>query len=213
MYTASMGKLSQKFRWPSWVIYDQNYRQEAAESGKVDWSRVDASIHALCFNGMAKSTEGWCFNCHSLDHISESCPWRPPSKRPSVSTPTIPPAKWGAPMSNGPIICIKYNKYCGDCKYGPKCRFSHVCSKCRGARSVTACLKPGEHSARPWRVAKTNNWTPLIITHYINHAAEAGNNIIYHLCMGWCVQLSFFKNNVLFRWKYNYWTHARERQG
>ena len=50
MYTASMGKLSQKFRWPSWVIYDQAYRQEAAESGKVDWSQVDASIHAQCFS-------------------------------------------------------------------------------------------------------------------------------------------------------------------
>ena len=35
MYMASMGKLSQKFRWPSWIIYNQSYRQDAAESDRM----------------------------------------------------------------------------------------------------------------------------------------------------------------------------------
>ncbi len=73
----------------------QSYRQEAAESGRTDcmviW--VDVSTHAQCFNGMVRSAEG-CVNCHSLDHISGSCPWRP-HKRPSGATPG-PPAKRGS---------------------------------------------------------------------------------------------------------------------
>ncbi len=80
---------------------------------------MDASIHAQCFNSMARSAEGWCANCHSFDHISGSCPWRPPIKRPAPSTLTGPPAKRGAPMTSaGAIICIKFNR-------ASKCRGAH----------------------------------------------------------------------------------------
>ena len=58
MYTASIAKLSQKFKWPSWVIYDHSYRQDVAENNKTDWSKVDAGLHAQCFNGMARSAGG-----------------------------------------------------------------------------------------------------------------------------------------------------------
>ena len=29
-YQTIIAKTSQKYRWPSWVVYDQNFRQEAA---------------------------------------------------------------------------------------------------------------------------------------------------------------------------------------
>ena len=60
MYMSSIAKLSQKFKWPSWVIYDHTIRQDADESRKLNWSKIDSSIHAQCFTGMAKSAEGWC---------------------------------------------------------------------------------------------------------------------------------------------------------
>ena len=36
MYSAIIARLSKKFRWPSWIIYDQYFRQEAADTGKTD---------------------------------------------------------------------------------------------------------------------------------------------------------------------------------
>ena len=52
-YMATIAKASQKYRWSSWLVYDQNFRQQAAESGNFDWSKIDPSIYAQCFNGMA----------------------------------------------------------------------------------------------------------------------------------------------------------------
>ena len=37
------------------AILGHLFRQEAAESGDLDWSKIDASIHAQCFIGMAVS--------------------------------------------------------------------------------------------------------------------------------------------------------------
>ena len=41
-YMSIITKTSQKFLWPSWVVYDQNLRQEAASCGN---SRVDPGIN------------------------------------------------------------------------------------------------------------------------------------------------------------------------
>ena len=87
LYAANIAKLSQKFCWPSWVIYENSFRQEAAEAGHTDWTRIDASRHAQCFHGMALSSESWCSLCHSVDHLKNSCSVKPqdlqPTKRPA----------------------------------------------------------------------------------------------------------------------------------
>ena len=74
LYQSSIAKLSQKFKWPAWVIYDNSYRQEAADSAKLDWAKIDLSLHAQCFTGMAISSEGWCSLCHSVEHLKHNCP-------------------------------------------------------------------------------------------------------------------------------------------
>ena len=68
MYSAVIARLSKKFRWLSWIIYGQYFRQEAADTGKTDWSTIDSSIHTQCFTGMSLSAEGWCSICTSMDH-------------------------------------------------------------------------------------------------------------------------------------------------
>ena len=40
------------------------------------WAKVDPSIYAQCFTGMALRAEAWCRYCHVLDHTSEDCPGR-----------------------------------------------------------------------------------------------------------------------------------------
>ena len=43
-YQTIIAKVSQCYRWPSWVVYDQNFRQEAAGNTHQSWARVDPSI-------------------------------------------------------------------------------------------------------------------------------------------------------------------------
>ena len=67
-YHSIIAKASQRYRWPSWVIYDQSFQQERAGTSGQSWARVDPSIYSLCFTGQTISRENWCTNCHSIDH-------------------------------------------------------------------------------------------------------------------------------------------------
>ena len=72
-YMATICKFSKRYKWPSWIIYDEQFRQEAAETGKSDWSKTDGGIHSYCFNGQCIDTSPWCSSCKTLDHSSETC--------------------------------------------------------------------------------------------------------------------------------------------
>lgn len=138
-YQTIITKASQKYRWPSWVIYDQNFRLEAASNPAQAWSKVDPSIYAQCFTGQTLCSENWCMRCQSLEHPSHRCPLRP-LKRP-----------WSAAFGQGspkqdpaqpsPAACIKYNRYNGDCKFGKQCRYQHICSECGGPHPLSKCSK------------------------------------------------------------------------
>ena len=136
-YMAQISKCSQRFKWPSWVIYDLNFRQEAASRGLTDWAQLDASLFAQCFTGQSKQHEPWCRTCHSLDHGSDSCPSAPPQqKRPKITAayqPTPPP--------RSQEVCRRYNK---DLCTWEKCRYRHCCLKCAGSHPASRCpKKPG----------------------------------------------------------------------
>ena len=51
-YASIIAKASQKYRWPSWIDYDQTFRQEAADMQNKQWAKVDPSIYTQCFTGM-----------------------------------------------------------------------------------------------------------------------------------------------------------------
>ena len=118
-YLAIITKASQKYKWPSWVIYDQNFRMDAAGNPAQVWSKVDPSIYAQCFTGQALSTENWCSRCQSLDHSTLRCPLRP-MKRPweAVFGCARPEQVPNPPNPTTPAACIKFNRYNGDCKFG-----------------------------------------------------------------------------------------------
>lgn len=73
LYQKNMAYLSQRFKWPSWVVYDNTFRQEAADTKKLDWSQIDYGIHARCFHNQTSSVEAWCSSCHSVDHLQDNC--------------------------------------------------------------------------------------------------------------------------------------------
>lgn len=153
-YQAIIAKASTKYRWPSWIVYDQNFRQEAAGQPAQSWAKVDPSIYSLCFTGQARSSENWCSLCQSLDHATGDCPARPSRKRPWSAGGSQP---WPAGSQPGPYqragsskreqhpVCVKYNKYDGDCRFGKLCKFQHVCSSCREAHPASRCKSTGEN--------------------------------------------------------------------
>ena len=150
MYMSSIANLSNKYKWPSWLVYDNSYRQEAAEQGKTDWSKGDGTLHSQCFNGMAKNAERWCSICHSLDHVKENCPLRPPGqsmKRPSPTYSNYPQAKRMHKAKSAPI-CKKYNRFDGECNFGGKCNYQHICSKCGKWHPASLCQKSDGESSK-----------------------------------------------------------------
>lgn len=147
-YQTIIAKTSQKYRWPSWVVYDQNFRQEAAGNPNQSWAKVDPSIYAQCFTGQALNAESWCARCQNLDHTSANCPFRQRKR------------SWNTAMGSGGSqahnrtgldsqVCLKYNKFNGDCKFGKDCRFSHVCSSCKEPHPVNRCPKNARGNASP----------------------------------------------------------------
>ena len=136
LYQSSIAKLSQKFKWPSWVIYDNAYRQEAADNSKEDWSKIDSSLHSQCFMDMAITTEGWCSICHSVEHIRRNCPLNSQGAS-QQSAPRQPPPKRF--KESWPPVCKKFNRNDGYCEYMPKCNYRHVCLQCHGPHPETRC--------------------------------------------------------------------------
>ena len=45
-YQTTIAKASRKYRWPSWVVYDQNFRQEVAGNPSQSWAKVDPRVYA-----------------------------------------------------------------------------------------------------------------------------------------------------------------------
>ena len=155
-YQYEIAKCARKFNWPSWVIYDINFRQEAASYPTLSWAEAaghqEPKIYQQCFNGMEKDPlEGWCRSCLSLDHTTSLCPSSPTTpqqppflhqrKRP-MGDPTL-----ALPESAREIYAENFNTK--GCKY-PKCRRRHVCVQCYGGHPQHRCpLRPIHQGVPP----------------------------------------------------------------
>lgn len=77
-YMYEMAKFARKFRWPSWVIYAQNFRLKMAMKPGLDCTSIDSTVYAEFVIHMdVNPTESWCRICQSLDHPSSACPTAP----------------------------------------------------------------------------------------------------------------------------------------
>ena len=148
-YMTTIAKASIKYTWPSWIVYDQNFRQEAAAMTL----RTGPSIYTQCFTNAAARRESWCQLCQSLDHGSDACPIRShstlsnqlgPRERPGTDIFTQPAKKRPLPHSN-PQTCRRFNAFNGDCKFGETCIYQHKCM---------ACDQPGHPRSRCPEVKK-----------------------------------------------------------
>ena len=131
-YNNLIATMSKRFPWPSWIIYDQNFREEAAAIPGKPWGKADASLYSQCFTGVITgSAEPWCQVCQSLGHQSGSCPYGPPFKRHRIET------KREAPTQ----LCRKFNNNDGMCSYRGNCKFAHKCFLCGGDHPYSQCTK------------------------------------------------------------------------
>ncbi len=94
LYKKNVAYLSQRFRYPSWVVYDNSFRQEAADLARYDWSQIDFGLHAKCFYNQTITLEAWCTGCHTVDHLLASYPYTKPQEATNkrvLPTPQPPP--------------------------------------------------------------------------------------------------------------------------
>ena len=140
-YMRDIIRVSKQFKWPAWIVYDTNYRQHMAETGRKDWSKVDPSIYSRCLTGWAWPTS-WCEWCVSLDYNSNECPFGSARGKDRCIQPYPSTSRSSATARAGQTpTCIKYNKYGGDCKFGQGCKYRHVCSICEELHPKTKCTK------------------------------------------------------------------------
>ena len=72
-YMTDMAKNARKYKWPSWVVYDQNFRMHMATTSGMSWSSVNSAIYTQCFlNQEITRAELWCKIYHTIDHVSIS---------------------------------------------------------------------------------------------------------------------------------------------
>ena len=49
-YSHSIGAITKKYPWPSWIIYDQSFREESDGMPRCLSGKENASTYAKCFN-------------------------------------------------------------------------------------------------------------------------------------------------------------------
>ena len=53
-YLYQITRASQQYKWPAWVIFDQNFYQEVADWGSTELAHLDPTLYAQCFTGKQK---------------------------------------------------------------------------------------------------------------------------------------------------------------
>ena len=145
-YMATICKFSKRYKWPSYIIYDEQFRQEAAETGKSDWSKTDGGIHSYCFNGQCIDTSPWCSSCKTLDHSSETCLVKQSSSQSTKLSGAKRPPKKRPPPGSIQEPCCKWNKQDKpDCPFEEACIYLHVCQTCKQPdHPESACQSSGK---------------------------------------------------------------------
>lgn len=134
--------MAKKHPWPSWILYDQAFREKSAwmpeccgekrmlylcqmlhlGSNQVTWHKYSIQFQ----HPASVLAEAGCWNCQLLEYSSETCPHKLPSKR----------ARRIDPRADKP--CKKYNERCS---FSTKSKYSHKCLNHEAAHSLSQCSK------------------------------------------------------------------------
>ena len=71
-YMYMIVRASQDFGGTSWVNYDTVFRRQAVATGTIAWSRVNGTLHHICFNGPRREAQH-CELCLATTHRTGDC--------------------------------------------------------------------------------------------------------------------------------------------
>ena len=142
-YFFLMANNAKKFKWPSWLVYDQNFRQRMADTQDKAWAKTHSGLYASCFLHPQKVAEAWCKTRHGTDHVTSLCPLTPPSRGRT-------PQQQGAGNVNTGgkrnTICRDFNSKEKGCRWEANCFRRHVCSSCKGPHPLFKCRSKGDEN-------------------------------------------------------------------
>ena len=132
-YMDGIVRSARKFHWPTCEEYDRRFRQVVAGDEARPWATMDPGLFAECFTSQAR-TGPMARDPGRGNQLGSLAGSRKRQRETAGPTPAEQDrAEVGAP------VCQIYNRYQGDCKFGVRCRFQHVCSSCRGQHPVSKC--------------------------------------------------------------------------
>lgn len=136
-YSTLIVHAARQFEGDAWLIYDRNYRQQAAAMQLTKWAEVNTSLWTLAFSQAKPAPH--CSHCMSVDHRANDCP---KSKKLDKST----PSQGNTSGERVLPICRDWNF--ATCR-SSTCRFRHVCLDCHGLHPQSDCR--GGRRYHPYR--------------------------------------------------------------
>ena len=142
-YMTTIIRASQDYTGLAWVRYDIAFRRQAALTGNMRWSMVNATLYTICFTAATKATTR-CELCFATTHTEKECAQQGhpdpglleqmKAMEMAVLAKTAPGGYENQQTSRQPREPSGepwrlWNR--GSCTY-PKCHHSHVCSMCGG---------------------------------------------------------------------------------
>ena len=124
-YPVETANNSKRYRWPSWLVYDQNFHQRMAGRKDEVWAKTDPGIFTKCFTDQCKSGEAWCKECWSIEHSSADCPLASHLtiiRQEQYRTP-------GPEHKRAATICKNFNTK--GCRFALNCYRHHVSMECQ----------------------------------------------------------------------------------
>ena len=124
-------RTSQRFPGLTWEDYDARFRQAVAGDSERQWATLDAGLYTEC---VTTQTGRWGAEApreETRDWEHSRKRMRPRQEQPVDTERSM--------MEPSKVVCGKFNRYRGDCRFSSRCKFAHICSKCRGPHPVTAC--------------------------------------------------------------------------
>ena len=140
-YLVETANNAKRYRWPSWLVYDQNFRQPSGRKDEV-WAKTDLGIFTKCFTDQRKSGEAWCKECRSIKHSSADCPMAshlPITRQEQYRTP-------GPECKRAATICKIFNTK--GSRFASNCYRHHVCPECHGNHPKTKCPNMANSSSQ-----------------------------------------------------------------
>lgn len=118
-----------------WQSYDAMFRQQAAISPSVDWSKLNNSLYLTMLLQQQNGRGRTCVHIHCMetDHTSKDCtlapihPWRYSAHAKGEPASELSSNDNKRNKGQGTKVCYSWND--GRCSV-PYCRYQHICAKC-----------------------------------------------------------------------------------